>query len=498
MSDSMRRLAGQTVVYGISTVLVKLLNYVLTPYLTRVLGEAEYGVVTQFYAIIPLALVLLTMGLESGYFRFAGKAASEAEKKTVFDTAWTMVGSASGLFLLLVVLFNGPIARWMGYADHPSYIWMTGAIIALDAVSAVPFARLREQGRAGRYVLLRLVSVIVNLIACFFFYGWLPSLAASEVCTWAYDPQMGPGYVLVANLIASGVTLLLLLPSCGSLTPRGSRRLAAAMLAYSLPLLLSGIAGTANEFIDRQMLLWLLPGDRMETLAQLGIYGAALKLGVVITLFTTMYRLAAEPFFLAEFKGDDFRTTNAVAMKYFIIVSILIVLFVAFYRDLFAYVLIGPKLRGGVWILPLVLVSNMLSGIVLNLSFWYKQTGKTIYAIWVTGTGLLFTVVFNILLVPALGYVGAAVARLLCELSMVVLSYLLNQKYCPVPYDLRGIGGYLLLGVVLYGAGWLCEGLPDWLRYLIYLLLVVIFAGYAVRRERIDLRGLVRSVLHRR
>ena len=141
---------------------------------------------------------------------------------------------------------------------------------------------------------------------------------------------------------------------------------------------------------------------------------------------------------------------------------------------------------------------QLLSGIVLNLSFWYKQTGKTIYAIWVTGTGLLFTVVFNILLVPALGYVGAAVARLLCELSMVVLSYLLNQKYCPVPYDLRSIGGYLLLGVVLYGAGWLCEGLPDWLRYLIYLLLVVIFAGYAVRRERIDLRGLVRSVLHRR
>ena len=215
-----------------------------------------------------------------------------------------------------------------------------------------------------------------------------------------------------------------------------------------------------------------------------------------MTLFTSMYRLAAEPFFLAEFKGDDFRRTNAEAMKYFIIVSIFIFLFIALFRDLFALIL-GRDFREGVWILPIVLLSNMLSGIVLNLSFWYKQTGATKYAIYVTGTGLLFTVAFNILLVPSLGYVGAAVARLVCESAMVALSYLLNRRYCPVPYDLKRIGEYVLLGAVLYGAGVLCGGLTGWLRYLIYLVLVVIFAGYAVRRERIDLGGLVKSVIRR-
>ncbi len=496
MSSQMRKLAGQTMVYGISTVLVRLLNYLLVPYLTRVMGRAQYGVVSHIYAVIPLVLVILTMGLESGYFRFAGKASDEAEKRRVFATAWGMVSLVSVLFFGVVLFFNGALASGMGYAEHPSYIWMTGAIVALDAITAIPFARLREQAQAGRYVLLRLVSVVVNLVLCFFFYGWLPSLAGRGFLAWMYDPAMGPGYVFAANLAASAVTLLLVLPMCGGVAPRIDRKLARSLLLYSLPLLLSGIAGTANEFIDRQMVLWLTPGGGAYALGQLGVYGAVVKLGVVMTLFTSMYRLAAEPFFLAEFKGDDFRRTNAEAMKYFIVVSIFIFLFIALFRDLFALIL-GRDFREGVWILPVVLLSNMLSGIVLNLSFWYKQTGATKYAIYVTGTGLLFTVVFNVLLVPTLGYVGAALARLVCESVMVVLSYLLNRKHCPVPYDLKRIGGYALLGAGLYGVGLLCGGATPWLRYLIYLALIVIFAGYAVRRERIDLVGLARSVVRR-
>ena len=240
MSNQMRKLAGQTMVYGISTVLVRLLNYLLVPYLTRVMGRAQYGVVSHIYAVIPFVLVILTMGLESGYFRFAGKASGEGEKRRVFATAWGMVSLVSVLFFVLVLLFNGTIAEWMGYAAHPSYIWMTGAIVALDAVTAIPFARLREQSRSGRYVLLRLVSVVVNLALCFFFYGWLPSLAGRGILPWAYDPAMGPGYVFVANLAASVVTLLLILPMCGGVAPRIDRRLARSLLVYSLPLLLSG------------------------------------------------------------------------------------------------------------------------------------------------------------------------------------------------------------------------------------------------------------------
>lgn len=497
MSDSMRKLAGQTAVYGVSTVLVRLLNYLLTPYLTRIMGLATYGVVTHLYALIPFVLVLLTMGLESGYFRFAGKAGTGKEKNDVFATAWGTVGVVSILFFVLVVLFNVPIADALGYADNTSYIWMTAAIVALDAITAIPFAKLREQGRSMTYVLVRLLSVVVNLALCFFFYGWLPSLAESGTLAWAYVSGTWPGYVLLSNLIASAVVFVVILPLVRGVTPRINGKLARNMLLYSLPLLVSGIAGTANEFIDRQMVLWLTPGDSEFVLGQLGIYGAALKLGVIMTLFTSMYRLAAEPFFLAEFKNDDFRKANAEAMKYFIIVSIFIFLFMALFVDFFALI-VGRDFREGIPILPVILISNMLSGVVLNLSFWYKQTGATKFAIYVTGTGLLFTVLFNILLVPVFGYVGAAAARLICEFVMVVVSYLLNQRYYPVPYDLRRIGEYLLVGGAMYGISVLCLNFDPWIRYLIYLALVAIFAIYAVRREQIDVVRFAKSLVGRR
>ena len=497
MSNSMRKLAGQTAVYGVSTVLVKLLNYILVPYLTRVMGQEAYGVVTHIYGIIPLALVILTMGLESGYFRFAGKADSHDQKQHVFATAWGIVSLASALFLALVLLFLNPVSRAIGYDTHPSFVWMTAAIIALDAFTAVPFARLREQQQAGRYVFLRLVSVVVNLLFCFFFYGWLPRLAdSSGIFASLYSADAGPGYVFAANLIASFVTMLLIIPMCGRIYPKITPSLARQILLYSLPLLLSGIAGTANEFIDRQMVLCFIPGSPEEALQQLGIYGAVLRLGVVMTLFTSMYRLAAEPFFLAEFKGDDFRKTNAEAMKYFVIVSIFIFLVIALFSDLFALIL-GRDFRQGVHILPLILLANMFSGIVLNLSFWYKQSGATRFAIYITGLGLIFTVILNIILVPAWGYTGAAVARLVCEIAMVVFSYALNRKYCPVPYDLRRIGTYFLFGAALYFAGISCHQLPLWPRYLICFALVVIFALCSLKKEHIDVSGMVRHLLAR-
>lgn len=493
----MRRLASQTVVYGISTVLVKLINYILTPYLTRILGAEQYGEVTHLYSLMPFLLVLLTMGLESGYFRFAGKAANQQEKRDVFATSWGIVGLFSVLFFVVVLLFNRPIAEGLSYGAMPSFVWLTAAITMLDALVALPFARLREQGRPGLYVKLRLVSVVVNLFFCVFFYSWLPSLAASGgLFAGIYNPAFGVGYVLVANLIGSIVTFILIMPFCGGILPKINKSLAKTILLYSMPLLLSGIAGTANEFIDRQMLLWLAPGDAASAKIQLGYYGAVLKLGVVMTLFTTMYRLAAEPFFLAEFKNDDFRKANAEALKYFVIVSISIFLLITLFVDGFELIL-GPKFRVGVSILPLILLSNMFSGIVLNLSFWYKQTGATKYAIYVTGSGLLFTVVFNIMLVPTMGYVGAAVARLICESVMVVISYFLNRKYYPVPYNLMRIGSYFLIGGAIYGVSLLFGGISVLPKYLLYSVLIVIFVVYALRREHIDIKKILHSALHR-
>ena len=366
------------------------------------------------------------------------------------------------------------------------------AIIALDAATAIPFARLRQQGRAKRFVALRLLSVAVNLALTVFFYSALPALASRGADAGMYDPAFGAGYVLVANLLGSAVVWVGLYPSCHGARPRIRPKLLRAVMLYSLPLLISGIAGTANEFIDRQMIKYLLPPE--SSMDALGIYGAVAKLGVVLMLFTQMYRYAAEPYFLSAFRQEDFRRSNAEALKYFIIVSVGIFLTIMLFVDLFG-LLMGRDFRQGIRVLPIILLANMFSGIWLTLSFWYKQSGQTQYAIWITGTGLVFTVGLNLALTPALGYPGAALARLGCETAMVVVSYYLNRKHCPTPYDLPRIGSYFLAGGAIYALSLLTVRLSPAAHYAANLLLLAAFGWLAVHRERIDLKGLLRSIV---
>ncbi len=488
----LKKLAEQTATYGISSIVARLLNYLLVPYLTRIMTPAEYGVITDMYAIIPFAMVLLTLGLETGYFRFAAKARTPKRKHEVFSTTWGTVSYMAVAFFAVCMLWQQPIANMMDYGDRPTLILLAAAIISVDVISAIPFVRLREQGRAKRFVAVRIISVVINLAFCFFFYAALPKIPGLSAL---YNPEFGAGYYMVANLISSVATLLIVMPrdarrSFGQLNPRLLRQI----MVYSLPLLLSGIAGTANEFIDRQLIKFLVP-DHLA-MASLGIYGAVMKIGVVMTLFTQMYRMAAEPFFLANFKKDDFVRTNAEALKYFMIVSVTIFLGIMLFSDLFALI-IGPEFRFGMYILPFVLIGNILSGVVLNLSFWYKQSGRTLFAVVVTGTGLIFTLVMGILLIPRLGFFGAALARVMCEAAMVAVSYWLNRRYFPTPYDLGRIGEYVLVGALLFGVGFFTAMLPRGAEYFINLLLVGAFVLYAAWRERIDVAGLVKSLIRR-
>ncbi len=480
----LRRLAGQTMIYGGGTMVARLLNYLLTPYLTRIMTPEKYGVVTDMYALIPFALVVLTMGLETGFFRFASKAESDPERRNVFSTTWGAVCAASVLFLGLVLLFNAPIANALEYASHPSYIWMVAGIICLDAIAAIPFVKLRRENRPVRFVSVKILSVAVNILFCVFFYAFLPKI---EALSRFWDPEFGAGYVFAANLIASAVTLLALLPSCKGIWPRIEPALLKKLLLYSAPLLLSGIAGTANEFIDRQMIKYLMPAS--EAMGALGIYGAVVKIGVVLVLFTQMYRFAAEPFFLSGFSKENFVQANAQALKFFIIVSIGLFLGIALFADLFALI-VGTDFRQGVNILPVVLLGNVLAGVLFNLSFWYKQNDATRFALYITLSGLAVTVLLNIVLVPRLGYFGAAIARTCCEAAMVVLSFWLNQKYCRTPYDLKRIGFYALAGVLIYAASFLSAELPPVGKYSVNLLLVALFGVIALRKENIDLKTL--------
>lgn len=489
----LEKLAKQTAIYGISTIVVRFLNYLLTPYYTRIFDQATYGIVTDIYALIPFALVLLSMGMESSFFRFTTRAEEQggdvaANKRRVFATTWGMTTLSGAIFFLVVWLFNAPISRAMGqaYVDNASYVPIVAAIVMLDVWSIIPFSRLREQGRAMLFVALKSLNVLLNV-----------TLAILFGVVGLYATSFGVGWVLIANLIASGVTLLAILPTVERTLPRIDGALLRRILVYSLPLLISGLAGTANEFIDRQMIKYLTPGDQTAAMAELGVYGAIVKIAVVMTLFTQMYRLAAEPFFLSGFKREEFKEANAAAMKYYIMASMVIFLGIVLFRDLFALI-VGRSFREGIGILPLVLGANVMAGVWLNLSFWYKREEKTRYAAYVTFLGLAITIALSFVLVPRMGYRGAAWVRFIAEAAMVVWSYTLCRRHYPIPYDLRRIGEYVALTVVVY---LLSEGVATVASHAVWLTVnVALFLGvvaYAVWREKIDVKALGRAVLRK-
>ena len=487
----LEKLAKQTAVYGISTILVRFLSYLLTPYYTRLFGQETYGIVTDIYALIPLALTLLTMGMESSYFRFAAKAEAAGgdvagAKRRLFATTWGTTIVAALLFFGGVVLLRGEFSAWMGeaYVAHPEYVVWVAAIVWLDVVTAIPFSRLRQEGRAMRFVGVKLASVVVNV-----------ALAVGFGSLGLFADSFGVGWVLVANFVASLVALGFILVSVGWVTPKIDWRLLGRILAYSLPLLLGGLAGTANEFIDRQLIKYLVPEGSM---AQLGIYGAITKIAVVMMLFYQMYRLAAEPFFLQNFKKEEFKEMNAAALKYYLMASMVIFLAIAQFRDLFALI-VGRDFREGIYILPVVLAGNVLAGVWLNLSFWYKREERTSLSIVVTLAGLVVTLGAGFALIPVMGYYGAAWVRLASEATMVAVSLYLNQRFYPTPYDWPRMVEYVAVAVAaFFGAEYLVElvGQPI-VGYAIHLVIFVAYCAYLVRREHIDLRAMARRVLKR-
>ena len=486
----LEKLAKQTAIYGISTILGRMLSYLLTPFYTRIFGVESYGIITDVYALIPFALVVLTMGMESSYFRFAAKAEAEGgnveqNKRKLFATTWGITSLAALLFFVVVVLLRGEASALMGevYAANPLYVVTVAAIVMMDVVACIPFARLREQGKALTFVALKLFNIVLQV-----------GLAVAFWAVGLFNTDFGVGWAFVANLIASIITAAAVVVASGRISWRIDKALLLLIFAYSLPLLLSGIAGTANEFIDRQLIKYLVPEG---ALAQLGIYGAITKIAVVMTLFTQMYRLAAEPFFLANYRKDEFKMMNAAALKYFIMVSMFIFLAIALYRDIFALI-VGRNFREGIHILPVVLGANILGGIWLNLSFWYKREEKTKFALWITLTGLVCSVGFGALLIPRLGYYGAAWSRFAAEVVMVAVSIVLNRIYYPTPYQFGRMSEYIVLALAIFFVTEQFEIANEVVRYTVSTIFIVLYLAYAVWREKIDLKAMFNHILKRR
>ena len=486
--NPLKRLASQTAVYGLSSIIGRFLNYLLVPLYTYTFAPADYGVVAEFYAYMGFLAVLLVFGLETGYFRF--RSGGEREPPVVFATVVRTLIIANGGFLLAAVLLQQPIADLLRHAAHPEYIWWVAAIVALDSVGAAAFARLRAEDKALRFAGIKLIEIGANIglnlffiLACRQAFETDPDSLLGQL----WNPAIGIGYVFLANLAASGLKILLLTPQLkDGLFGAGAifdAELFKRIVRYSLPMVIIGMAGIVNEMLDRAALKFLLPYDDATNMAQLGIYSACYKLSILMTLFIQAFRYAGEPFFFAYAKQQDAKQLYALVLNWFVIFCVFIFLLVTLYLDLFQY-FVGADYREGLTVVPVLLLANLLLGVYVNLSIWYKLTDRTLLGAWVALIGAGITIAMLWLLVPIYGYQGAAWAHLACYSAMVAMSYLLGRRYYPVPYDLTRVFGYIVLGLGLFGAGrWLTTGL-GWstfaagtLLMLVYLAVVAVLDG---------------------
>ncbi len=445
----LKKLASQTAIYGLSSIVGRFLNYLLVPLYTYYFSAEEYGVVSELYAYAGFFAVVLVFGMETGYFRFRKQ---EGGSGRVYGTVLSFVLLANLAFIGAFFAFREPLAELLQYQNHPEYLLWFVAILGLDALANIPFAKLRAENKALQFAGIKIAEILVTVGLNLFFIVYCRQQQALDAGSWVgklYDPSIGVGYIFISNLIASGFKLLVLLPQLRGFAEGIDFGLLRRMLGYSLPMVVIGLAGIVNEMLDRAILKFLLPYDLSTNLEMLGIYGACYKLSILMSLFIQAFRYAGEPFFFSYAGNQDAKQVYALVLRYFVIFCVFVFLLVTLYIDVFKY-FIGPAFRVGLPVVPILLMGSLFLGIYVNLSIWYKLTDHTLMGAGVALAGALLTIVLNLWWVPTLGYVGSAWAHLICYFSMTVISYVLGRRYYPVDYRVGAILGYILLGVLLY------------------------------------------------
>lgn len=481
MAEHMKQLAKETAIYGVSSILGKFLNWLLVPLYTYILASsAEYGIVTNLYAWTALLLVILTYGMETGYFRFVNKNKEEADK--VYSTTLIAVGFTSLLFGILCVIFSDSIGNAIGYSQHPEYISMLGVVVAMDAFGCIPFAYLRYKNRPIKFASLKMFMIFTNIIFNLFFLVACPWLAveAPELTNWFYNPDYGVGYVFVANFISTFLVTLALIPDVIVVKFEFDKALLKKMLRYSLPLLVLGVAGIMNQTLDKILFPFLMPGE--VGAAELGIYGATSKIAMVMLMFTQAFRYAYEPFIFKQHKDKSSLEAYADAMKFFVIFSLLIFLGMVLYIDVLKYI-IHHDYWVGLNVVPIVLFSFIFQGVFFNLSLWYKLTDKTMYGAWFSILGTIIIVIGNVILVPILSYTGSAWSAFICYFVIMLVSYYYGQKYMPIKYDLKTIGLYTLVTIFLYGISFFIDTPYKLVNVALKSILMLAFLVLLVKRD---------------
>ena len=463
----LKSLAKETAIYGVSSIVGRFLNYLLVPVYTIALPASSggYGVVTNIYAWVALMLVLLTCGMETGFFRFANK--GQDDPMRVYSTTLLSVSFGSVIFVALGLLFLEPIAGWLEYGEHPWYIGMMMIVVAMDAIQSIPFAYLRYKKRPIKFAALKLLFIFLNIALNLFYYV---VLKGNDV-----------GYAFLFNLICTSVVMLCMIPELRGFTYVLDRELLKRMLRYSLPLVILGMAGILNQVADKIIFPFVYP-DEAEATIQLGIYGAASKIAMIMAMFTQAFRFAYEPFVFGKSKEKDSREMYAQAMKFFIIFTLLAFLAVMFYLDILRHI-IGRDYWDGLRVVPIVMAAEIFMGIYFNLSFWYKLIDETRWGAYFSLTGCTILILMNVFLIPKYGYIACAWAGFTGYGVAMLLSYFVGQKKYPIQYDLKAIGMYVLLAAVLYLAP---EYVPIdniYLRMAYRTVLLILFIAYVVKRD---------------
>ncbi len=443
MANPIKKLFGEIAIYGLSSIIGRLLNYLLVPLYTYVfINPADYGVVSELYAWVAFLIVILTFGMETAFFKFIQ---NEGDQKNVFSTAFSALLSLNSVFFLIILLFYQDIASLLLYEGHGEYIVMLGAIVSIDAISALPLAKLRAEEKAKRFSIIQLSSIAVNIILnVIFLLFWFDY----------NNPEQGVFYIFLANLIASLVKPIFLFKSFTLI--RGiDRSLLKRMLVFSFPLAIAGFAGIINETLDRILLKQMLynpenPSSLDYAEAQVGIYSASYKLAMLIAILLQAYRYAAEPFFFSQMKNQDRNKIYSQIMNVFIAFVCGIFLLVTLNIDIFKYFIQNETYWVGLQVVPILLMANIFLGIYYNQSIWFKLSGKTKFGAYIALFGASLTVLINILYIPKFGYMACAWATLIVYFTQMVISYILGQRHYPIPYNLKKFIFYISLALALF------------------------------------------------
>ncbi len=489
--SAIKKLAGETLIYGVPSIVGRFLNLWLTPLYTYLFLPAEYGILSNILAYVSFLQVILTYGMETSYFRFAAR--SENSDR-VFASTMFSLAVTSIIFTFFVCGFAPNISNWLGYKGHQNYIVWMGLTVVLDTLCAIPFAKLRLQSRPVKFAVLKSINISLSILLNVFWIFLCPKILQAypnSLIHFVYNPEIGIGYAFISFLVSSAVTMVLLIPEIKIVKSDFDFILIKKMLNYGWPILVIGIAGMAILNIDKILLPKLLVNS-VDPIRELGIYSASSKLAILMTLFIQAFRFSFEPFLFSQLKNEDSKKVYALIMKYFIIIGLFIFLGVMFYIDILKY-FIGSSKYGyheGIKVVPWLLIGNLFMGIFYTQSLWYKITDKTHFGAQFSIIGAIVTIGLNYFLVPVFGYMACGYAFFAGSFVMTIVSYYKGQKHFPVKYDMKRFANYFFVAIVLY----LIEinlGLNDIMGKIVCnTFLLIAFITFIYLNEKTDLKRL--------